>query len=117
VLVLSGDVGSIAWFPNPDGLCGLLVQWLGCDSEDALLDLLSGWKALAPKDRAFAETLKFETGQSGALILFDATERGSEAASKGLTLTLPPGHYEMRATLFETDNCEVVLGEIRATPS
>jgi hypothetical protein len=114
VVVLSGDVGSVAWFRNADGDGGLLVQWLGCDGEQAILALLSGWEALGPKERIFAEALKFDTGKSGTLMLFDATVRGSEIASSGLKLDLPPGHYEMRAVLFKTDNCEVVLREIRA---
>ena len=114
VVVLSGDAGAVAWFPNADGDGGLLVQWLECDSEEAILALLSGWGALGPEERVFAEELKFETGQSGTLMLFDATERGSEIVSSGLKVGLPPGHYEMRAALFKTDNCEVVLREIRA---
>jgi len=113
VVVLSGDVGAVAWFPNADGDGGLLVQWLGCDSEDAILVLLSDWEALFPEDRVFAGALKFDTGQSGTLMLFDATERGSEIASSNLKLDLPPGHYEIRAALFETDNCEVVLRQVR----
>ena len=113
VVVLSGDVGLVTWFPNADGDGGLLVQWLGCDSEEAILTLLSAWEALGPEDRIFAEPLKFNTGKSGTLMLFDATERGSEITSSGLKLDLPPGHYEIRAALFKNDNCEVVLREIR----
>ena len=106
------------WALYEVGVCGpdagLLVTWLGCDREEAIVALVNRWSASAEEERTFFETLKFDTGRSGKLMLFDATECGREVASAGVTLTLPPGQYEMLATLFKADDCEVVIREIRA---
>ena len=112
-VVLSGDRGPVAWFPDPVGDAGVLVQWIGCDSEEAAFALLRSWQATPAGERPYAEIIEFDTGISGAMRLFDSTEVAGGSGATGLTITLQPGRHKMLAVLVEAENCVAVLREIR----
>lgn len=115
LVVFSGDVGPIAWFPHVNGESGTLVQVLTCDGgEEAIFALLEDREALNRNASASEEQLEFHTGKSGVLTVFDSTIPGDDAISKGLIMRLRPSHYEIVASSAETQHCAVVLREVRA---
>jgi hypothetical protein len=115
VVVLSGDVGPVAWFAGPGGEAGVLVQWLGCDSEEAVLALLKVWHSDPLNELLYEEVLEFETGSSGSMQLFDAAESSDQRSVTGTTIRLPFGRYKIRAAYVETANCIVVLRAVAPT--
>jgi hypothetical protein len=117
IVVLSGDRGPIAWVPNADVRGGVLVQCLASDGEDALLALLRDWENTNMGQRSYAEELEFDTGPSGVMTFFDSAESGSGGSLDSREIfTLRPGRYRLLASYVETDDCMVVLRDLRADP-
>ena len=113
IIVFGGDRGAIAWFPNAvDDPTGVFVQWLGCDSEADVVTVLRDRTTVHAGARAEAETLEFNTGASGRLTLFDASESGLEPGADRLALALRPGRYSLAAYYIETDKGMITLREL-----
>ncbi len=111
VVILSGDVRSVAWFPNERGVGGTIVRWIYSDSED-LIDLILRERP-APSEPARPEnSLDFDTGPSGEMYLFDSAEPGLSPIFECLKLELQPGRYHLIASYVETPKCAVVLMDI-----
>jgi hypothetical protein len=115
ILVFGGDVGAIAWLPDfAAAEVGVFVQWLGCDSEEAVLKVLEDRATTHAAVRDAAEVLEFNTGPSGAMVLFDASESGSDQSANRLTVALRSGRYRLAAYFVRTDDCMVAVRELRA---
>ena len=63
VAVFGGDVGPVAWLRTSDR-SGMFVQWIGCDSDAAVLAMLA-LDDSGKIPRLQEETLLLETGPSG----------------------------------------------------
>ena len=109
-LVLSGDVGPVAWIPEVHKSGGFLVQWIGVDDEASIRVALEGAE-LAFKSPS-AEQVEFSTGPSGVLRLFDSSEAGSKLRGDCETLRLVPGSYRVRAGYFKSKSLMVVVRQI-----
>jgi hypothetical protein len=117
IVILSGDVGPIAWVPAEDNLRGVLVQCLASNGDLELTALLRDWEATDVSTRPYTEELTFCTGPSGVVIFFDASESGSQVDIGGIgTIKLLPGRYRLRASYVETSVCVVVLRDLMPIP-
>jgi hypothetical protein len=105
-LVLSGDVGMIAWIPGNQG--GMLVQWIGINDEANIADALGSRELANVLDNAAAEQIVFSTPSSGVLRLFDAADRGDMLHSSEV-LRLAPGDYCVQAGYLETPGLMIVV--------
>jgi len=112
VVVLSGDFGHTAWIPDMTDDSGVLVTWIGCDSEEAILAYLHGENLRSQNRSPNEEVLEFETGPSGVLTLFDSSEYGEKARSNRATFKLRPGHYRIVASSVQTAECIMVLRKV-----
>jgi len=111
-VVLSGDVGDVAWYGNDKDDGGFLVQWLGVDDEWLIGPALQASKLRDDLDGSDAERLEFETGASGVMRLIDASNRGDDLRSNYLTLALRPGRYLAKAAYYRSDGLAIVVREI-----
>ncbi|XUM23238.1 Imm21 family immunity protein [Bradyrhizobium oligotrophicum S58] len=112
-VVLSGDVGDVAWYGDGRNDCGFLVQWIGVDDE-RLIDL--ALRALLLRDDlcgSDAERLEFETGASGVMWLIDASDRGDDLRGNHLNVALRPGRYLARGAYCKSAGLAIVVREIR----
>jgi Immunity protein 21 len=75
-LVLAGDVGPIAWLPNPRNDGGFLVQWLGIDAEDDIESALTSREMADLLASENIEEIEFSTGSSGLMRLIDSVDPG-----------------------------------------
>jgi hypothetical protein len=105
-LVLSGDVGMIAWIPGTQG--GMLVQWIDIDNEADIADALASRELANVLDDAAAEQIVFSTPSSGVLRLFDAADRGDMLHSSDV-LRLAPGPYCIQAGYLKTSGLTIVM--------
>jgi hypothetical protein len=112
-LVLSGDVGPIAWIPNHDQVSGFLVQWLGVDDETSLHVTLRAREVANVLESPNAEEVEFRTGPSGLLRLFDSAESGGTLEGDSEMLRLLPGSYRVRAGYFKSESLVVVVRQLR----
>ena len=119
-VVFSGDVGMIAWMPNPIDDSGFLVQWLGIDDEESIEPALRSEAVASLLGSPDAETLEFETGPSGKMRLFDSAYMGDDVFGSQLRpklidselLRLKPGRHLMRANYFKSETIMMVVREI-----
>ncbi|WP_083754443.1 Imm21 family immunity protein [Bradyrhizobium murdochi] len=111
-VVLSGDVGDIAWYCNSQGDGGYLVQWLGVDDERLIEPALRTPQMRDLLESSDAERLEFETGASGAMWLIDASERGCDLHDNHQCLVLPPGSYLAKAAYYSSAGLSIVVREI-----
>jgi hypothetical protein len=111
-LVLSGDVGDMAWMPNPLHEGGFLVQRLGVDDEKLIEPTLNNPALANLLEAPDAEAIEFHTGPSGAMRLFDSAEPGDELRGDSQVLTLKPGSHRMRAGIFRSAGIMIVVREI-----
>jgi hypothetical protein len=111
-VVLSGDVGDVAWYGDDQDGRGFLVQWLGVDDEQLIDPALKTSKLRNDLDGPDAERLVFETGASGVMWLIDASDRGGDLRSNHLTLALRPGRYLARAAYCHWTGLTIVVREI-----
>ncbi|MCA1540596.1 hypothetical protein ABIA06_000403 [Bradyrhizobium yuanmingense] len=111
-VVLSGDVGDIAWCSNGQRDKGFLVQWLGVDDETLIEPALQSAQLRDLLKSSNAERLEFETGPSGAMSLIDASDRGDDLRSEHQALALRPGSYLARAAHYQTAGLAIVVREI-----
>lgn len=112
-VVLSGDVGDVAWYADDQDDRGFLVQWIGVDDEgliDLALRMPQLRDGLCGSD---AEWIQFETGTSGVMWLIDAADRGDDLRGNFLILALRPGRYLARAADCESPGLAIVVREIR----
>ncbi len=111
-LVLSGDVGPIAWFSGSHRQSGVLAQWIAADGEsDVITAVLSG-EALRALSHPDTEEIEFETGASGAMRLIDSVDSGSELMLPSQVVCLDPGAYVVRAAYFETSDLALVIRQM-----
>ena len=111
-LVLSGDVGPIAWTPNPSESGGYLLQWLGVDDESLIEAILQSDETANLLNMPDAEELNFTTGSSGKLRLIDASEAGNNLRDATEVLALRPGNYRIRAAYVNKPNVMIVVRQI-----
>ena len=111
-LVLSGDVGPVAWYQSEDRNSGLLIQWLAADDEEDIILAINGPRLTKVLASTNAECVKFVTGRSGVLRLFDAAEPGDEICLENTRLSVRPGIYFVRAGYLETDNLRIVVRQL-----
>jgi hypothetical protein len=111
-VVLSGDVGDIAWMPTQCGEGGFLVQWLAVDDESLIEPTLRSKDMPKIFSSSKAETLEFHSGPSGAMRLFDASELGCNLRDDSQVLALKPGKYRMRAGCFDSPRVLIIVREI-----
>lgn len=108
-LVLSGDVGPMAWIANVRHDGGVLVQWIGVNDEAHIDIVLRSQELAHVLDGPDAEEADFSTGPSGLLRLFDASERGDRLQEPFDIVRLLPGRYRVRAGYFETPSLMIVV--------
>ena len=111
-LVLSGDVGPVAWIADVHNGGGFLVQWIGVDDEASIRAVLSGAEIANVLADPRAEEVEFSTGASGVLRLFDSVEFGSKLRGDCEMLRLVPGSYRVRAGYFESNSLMIVIRQI-----
>jgi len=112
-VVLSGDAGDMAWYPNGLGDRGFLVQWLGVDDERLIEPALRAPQLRGLLESSNAERLEFETGASGAMWLIDASDRGCDPRNEHQVLALRPGSYLARAAYYyRSTGLAIVVREI-----
>ena len=111
-LVLSGNVGPVAWIADVHNSGGYLVQWIGVDDEASIRAVLSGAEIANVLADPRAEEVEFSTGPSGVLRLFDSSESGSKLRDDCETLRLVPGSYRVRAGYFKSKSLMVVVRQI-----
>lgn len=111
-LVLSGDVGPIAWIPNAAGHGGFLVQWIGVDDEQQIETALRSEELAKLLLSPEAETVEFDAGTTGMMRLFDSTDPGDNMRGDSQVLSLRPGRYRMRAVYHESQEIMIVVREI-----
>ena len=111
-LVLSGDVGPIAWFSESNRQSGVLAQWIAADREsDVITTVLSG-EALRALSHPDTEEIEFETGASGAMRLIDSVDSGSELMLPNQVVSLDPGAYLVRAGCLEASDLTLVIRQV-----
>jgi hypothetical protein len=110
-LVLSGDVGPVAWFPRTPEQ-GHLVQWIAADSEEsieaAIRDLHTG--SLSPSSDG--EEVEVATGPSGRMLLFNAASAGDDHKGEAKVLYLVPGRYSVRAWCLRSARLTLVIRQV-----
>jgi hypothetical protein len=107
--VFGGDVGPIAWLPKSDS-SGIFVQWLGCDDDATLFNLLAQDELGAIKRLKYEDNFLLETGPSGRMVLLDASGIGLDIGEDDREIvSLLPGQYRMSAYYLETDACTIVV--------
>jgi hypothetical protein len=111
-LVLAGDVGPIAWFPNTRNDGGFLVQWIGIDKEDDIESSLRTREMADLLASGNTEEIEFSTGASGLMRLIDSVDPGNELKSGSEAIELEPGRYRMRAAYFESASLSMVVRRI-----
>lgn len=111
-LVLSGEVGPVAWIADADQCGGILVQWLGVDDEASIGKVLGGQEIANALASPSVDEVGFPTGPSGALRLFDSSESGNNLQSESELLRLLPGTYRVRAAHFESNSLMIVVRKI-----
>jgi Immunity protein 21 len=111
-LVLSGDSGDIAWFPNDRDDGGHLVQWIGVDDESLIPPLLRSAKLASRLAAPTSEQIAFDSGLTGTMRLFDAGRQGADTEGGHQIIALPPGRYQMRANYFQANSLAIVVREI-----
>jgi len=111
-LVLSGDVGRIAWFADAHR-GGHLVQCIAAnDEKDIETAIRSG--EIANLLRSSTEVAEFSTGISGNMWLFDSALPGSDLESNCEVLELEPGRYRVLAEGLESKSFTVIIRHIKA---
>ncbi|WP_164940464.1 Imm21 family immunity protein [Bradyrhizobium zhanjiangense] len=110
-VVLSGDAGDIAWYPNRQG-GGFLVQWLGVDDERLIEPALYAPQLRDRLESSSAERLEFETGASGTMWLIDASDQGYDLRNSHQALALLPGNYLAKAASYGSPGLAMVVREI-----
>jgi hypothetical protein len=111
-MVLGGDVGLIAWMPSLLRNRGFLVQWLYADDEQSIESVVKSATIANLLEGPDTETIKFNTGPSGRMWLFDSAYAGDELPDDSELLRLEPGDYRMRANYFESKALAIVVREI-----
>ena len=116
-LVMSGDVGPIAWWPTdvtPTGLSqeGYFVQWLGVDDEQEIASALRSNQVSELLQSDTAERSEFKTGETGRMLLFDAADAGAELLVDHAYIDFRPGNYKIRANYLETSTMMIVLRQV-----
>ncbi|WP_342711245.1 Imm21 family immunity protein [Bradyrhizobium sp. B124] len=112
-VVLSGDAGDIAWYPDGQGDGGFLVQWIGVDDERLIEPALRTPQLRDILGSSDAERLELETGASGTMWLIDATDRGCDLRGNHQALALLPGSYLAKAAYYCSAGLAIVVREIR----
>ncbi|GLK55183.1 hypothetical protein JOD31_000105 [Methylopila capsulata] len=80
--VLSGVAGAVTLIPCGHGE-GVIVQWVGCDSEALVQEAIAAPRPFADRCEGEAEEIDFATGPSGDLVIFDSVEIGDEPFGSG----------------------------------
>jgi hypothetical protein len=111
-VVLSGEVGDIAWYSSGQSDTGFLVQWLGVDDERLIEPALRSPQLRGTLKSSNAECLEFETGPSGAMSLIDASDKGDDLRGEHQVLTLRPGRYLARAAHYQSVRLSIVVREV-----
>lgn len=111
-VVLSGDVGDIAWYPTAQGYEGFLVQWLGVDDERLIEPALHSGDMRKLLDSSDVEQLEFDTGLSAAMWLIDASNPGSDLIGPNQVLRLRPDRYLARAAYWESPGLIIVVRQL-----
>lgn len=108
-VVLSGDVGDIAWYPAKGADQGFLVQWIGVNDEALIEPVLRSTDMRDLLDDPKAERLEFETGSSGVMWLIDASECGKNLQDGYEILRLKPGRYVASAAYYQSADLMIVV--------
>ncbi|MEM9761369.1 MAG: Imm21 family immunity protein [Pseudomonadota bacterium] len=111
-LVLGGDVGDVACIRLDRMHAVYLVQWLGIDHEAGIDDALRSKHLEEVLSGPRSESLSFATARSGVMRLIDSAESGADLLKDGITFTLRPGHYRVRAGCFESEDMMMVVREM-----
>jgi hypothetical protein len=109
-VVLSGDVGRMAWLPEIQSL----VLWIAGDGENYILDVARNGRLLGALSGANTEELTFSTGPSGTMHLFDSSLSAEASTPNGQTIVFPPGQKVIRAGYFNDARASVVVRQILA---
>jgi len=108
-LVLSGDVGMIAWIPSTHQRGGMLVQWIAVTDEASISDALGSPALANVLDDPAAEQIAFSTSSSGVLRLFDSSEQGDILQGASEVVCLVPGDYCVRAGYLKARSLAIVV--------
>jgi len=111
-VVLSGDVGPIAWIDKGDFDGGYLVQWLGIDDEAEIYPALVSKEVEKALAGNAAENVTLEVSRSGTFRLIDSTDSGDDLDQPSHAITLKPGRYEMSAAYHETETLIMVVRKL-----
>ena len=111
-LVLSGDVGAIAWLPSRDCCGGFLVQWIGVNKENDIEPALKSREMKDILSNPNVEKVKFSTGHSGLIRLIDSVFPGNQLSAGNEVLELQPGEYSIRAGYFESKSLRMVVRQL-----
>lgn len=112
VIVLSGDVGDIAWHPGERSESGFLVQWIGIDDEQLIEPALRSQEMQNLLEGSLGERLEFDTGPSGAMWLINASDRGDRLQGEFSVLALRPGRYRALAGYYADEGMMMVVRQI-----
>jgi hypothetical protein len=114
-VVLGNEPGVVAWIPEDD-TSGVLVRWIGCDSEETIFDLLAsrrpnhGFDSVSKLD---TESEEFDTGPSGKMTLLDSSDSGYDGMFERYTFVMRPGRYRITASYVDTDLCTLLLMDVK----
>lgn len=106
--VLSGVAGAVTWIPCGHGE-GVIVQWVGCDSEALVQEAIADPRPFADRCEGEAEEIDFATGPSGDLVIFDSVEIGDEPFGERLSFSVRPGTYRIWSGAVEPPGCMLVV--------
>ena len=111
-LVLSGDAGAISWIPNSDKNGGLLIQWIGADNDQQILNAIENGSVLGCLSDEKSERLTFNVNGSGLMYLIDSVDDGKNLNEPFLELKLAAGQHLVEAGYYEDANLMLVIRKL-----
>ena len=115
-LVLSGDTGAISRIPNSDSSGGLLVQWIGADSDHQILDGIENGSVLNCLTDSNAERLIYNVNGSGLMYLIDSVDFGKDLRQPHINIEMTAGKYLVESGYFEDLDLMLVVRRFTKTP-
>lgn len=115
-LVLSGDAGAISWISNSDSIGGLLVQWIGADSEQQILEGIENGSVLNCLTDSNAERLIYSVNGSGLMYLIDSVDSGKDLRQPYINIDMTAGEYLVESGYFEDPDLMLIVRRFTKTP-